>query len=191
MSVLEWSRHHRCFPGQGALDVVPLVAKVLELGYAGPLSLEVFNDVVREAAPQETALDAYRSLLFLQDELRRRLPAGTTRGRDSSRPHRHRLAPTRPSSSWPSATTTRRVALLEGLGFTRAGEHRSKPVTWWRNGDAHLVLNRGEESRGEHGRPVAVGLVADPVTDIAARAEVLRWPGWPPSDRRARPGCPV
>ena len=95
MGVLQWSRHHRCFPGQGALDVVPLVAKVVEKGYAGPLSLEVFNDVVREAAPQETALDAYRSLLFLQDELRRRLPAGATpavrtrRGATAADPGRH------------------------------------------------------------------------------------------------------
>ena len=55
MDVLEWSRHHRCFPGQGSMDVVGVVSAVLEAGYRGPLSLEVFSDIVREAAPQDTA----------------------------------------------------------------------------------------------------------------------------------------
>ena len=71
MDVLEWSRHHRCFPGQGSLDVVGVVAAVVEAGYRGPLSLEVFNDIVREAEPHETARDAMRSLLFLEEQLRR------------------------------------------------------------------------------------------------------------------------
>ena len=31
--------------------------------------------------------------------------------------------------------------LLAGLGFRVAGVHRSKPVTWWRNGEAHVLLN--------------------------------------------------
>lgn len=49
MDVLQWSRHHRCFPGQGGFDVAGLVRHVLRTGYAGPLSLEVFNDVFRQA----------------------------------------------------------------------------------------------------------------------------------------------
>ena len=36
MDVLQWSRHYRCFPGQGALDVAALVERVLAAGYAGP-----------------------------------------------------------------------------------------------------------------------------------------------------------
>ncbi len=72
MSVLEWSRHHRCFPGQGMLDVEGVVAAVLEAGYRGPVSLEVFSDVVRETDPRRTAEAAMRSLLFLEDQLARR-----------------------------------------------------------------------------------------------------------------------
>ena len=69
MDVLQWSRHYRCFPGQGALDVAGLVERVLAAGYAGPLSLEVFNDVFRQADPGRTAIDAMRSLLVLEDRL--------------------------------------------------------------------------------------------------------------------------
>src|SRR6476646_288346 len=69
MNVLEWSRHFRCFPGQGTLDVTGVVAAVLRAGYRGPLSLEVFSDAVREADPADTARDAMRSLIFLEDRL--------------------------------------------------------------------------------------------------------------------------
>ncbi len=100
MDVLQWSRHHRCFPGQGTLDVLPLVARVLDAGYTGPVSLEVFSDVVREAEAGETAMDAYRSLLFLQDQLAR------LDGRPDPRPHRRPPPRTPRSSSSRSAPTT-------------------------------------------------------------------------------------
>ena len=169
MDVLQWSRHHRCFPGQGTLDVVPLVARVLGAGYDGPLSLEVFSDVVREADPHETAADAYRSLLFLRDQLQRREGAPG-------------CAPPPPASadaafvelaSGPDDGPA--AALLRALGFSPAGEHRSKPVTWWRNGNAHVVVNRGEGNDGGS-QPVALAVVAEPITDVVARAHVLRWP---------------
>jgi 4-hydroxyphenylpyruvate dioxygenase len=132
--------------------------------------------VVREADPGETALDAYRSLLFLQDELGRLPhPAGRARVGVRSVPS--------PPASVDTAFVELAVGvdagpaarLLTGLGFTPAGEHVSKPVTWWRNGDAHVVVNRGEGRAGEV-RPVAVGVVAAPVTDVVARARALCWP---------------
>ena len=49
MDALSWSRHFRNFPGQGDLDVTAFVRVVLASGYAGPLSLEVFNDEFRAA----------------------------------------------------------------------------------------------------------------------------------------------
>ena len=42
-------------------------AHVLAAGYAGPLSLEVFNDVFRQADPARMAVDAMRSLLLLEE----------------------------------------------------------------------------------------------------------------------------
>lgn len=57
MDVLSWSRHFRCFPGQGDLDVAGFLAPVLRAGYAGPISLEVFNDDFRAAPSRPTAVD--------------------------------------------------------------------------------------------------------------------------------------
>ena len=67
MNVLQWSRHHRLFPGQGAFDLPAFLGHVLVAGYTGPLSLEVFNDVFRQADPRRAAVDALRSLLALDE----------------------------------------------------------------------------------------------------------------------------
>ncbi|HEX3691655.1 MAG TPA: sugar phosphate isomerase/epimerase [Solirubrobacteraceae bacterium] len=69
VDVLEWSRHHRCLPGQGAFDLVDFTSRVLRTGYGGPLSLEVFSDAFRHADPDRVAQDARRSLEALEDQL--------------------------------------------------------------------------------------------------------------------------
>ena len=70
MDVLEWSRHHRCLPGQGAFDLVDFTARVLTAGYSGPLSLEVFSDALRDSGPGRVARDARRSLSALEAAVR-------------------------------------------------------------------------------------------------------------------------
>ncbi len=172
MSVLEWSRHFRCFPGQGALDVTGVVAAVLRAGYRGPLSLEVFSDVVREVEPGTTARDAMRSLLFLEDQL-----AGVVRG-----PAAELVSAAPPPAQTDAAflevasprgdDTTGR--LLQGLGFEPVGRHRTKAVTWWRNGDAHVVVNESDPTPGA--LATAVGVTAPPVGAVADRAKDLLWP---------------
>jgi 4-hydroxyphenylpyruvate dioxygenase len=166
MNVLEWSRHHRCFPGQGGLDVAGVVATVLRSGYRGPVSLEVFSDVVRESDPRRTAGTAMRSLLFLEDQL----------AADPSVTDLVTAAPAAPPRvdtaflEIPSARTRADVPLLlEGLGFTHVGDHRTKPVRLWRNGGARVVVNESEAS-------AAIGVTAAPVSGVAARAEALLWP---------------
>lgn len=67
MDVLSWSRHYRNFPGQGELAVTEFARAVLQTGYAGPLSLEVFNDVYRVAPARPVAQDGLRSLRWLED----------------------------------------------------------------------------------------------------------------------------
>jgi len=162
MDVLEWSRHHRCFPGQGTMDVAGVVDATLRAGYAGPLSLEVFSDVVREAPAAATARDALRSLVFLEDELARLRPGGTP------------LAPAAPERAdaafleLPAGPAT--DDLLARLGFTLAGWHRHKPVAWWRNGGADVLVNATAAGP-------ALGVVASPVAQVAERAEALLWPG--------------
>ncbi|WP_032384525.1 sugar phosphate isomerase/epimerase and 4-hydroxyphenylpyruvate domain-containing protein [Rhodococcoides fascians] len=70
MDVLQWSRHHRCFPGQGNFDLATFGADVVASGYTGPWSLEIFNDVFRHSDTGRTASDANRSLLHLQEQVR-------------------------------------------------------------------------------------------------------------------------
>ena len=70
MDVLEWSRHHRCLPGEGAFDLVNFTARVLAAGYSGPLSLEVFSDALRDTGPSRVARDAKRSLTALEAAVR-------------------------------------------------------------------------------------------------------------------------
>jgi len=168
MDVLEWSRHHRCFPGQGTLDVAGVVAATLEAGYDGPVSLEVFSDVVREASPDATARDAMRSLVFLGEQLARR-GVGTS----LVPPPAHRADPAFVELASPPGSFEV-AGLLTTLGFTRCGRHRTKPVTWWRNGGAHVVVN---ESAAGPAAPAAtaLGVVAPPVAALADRAAALRW----------------
>jgi 4-hydroxyphenylpyruvate dioxygenase len=172
MNTLDWSRHFRCFPGQGALDVTGVVAAALEAGYQGPLSLEVFSDVVREADPGVTARDAMRSLLFLEAELAGvlRTPADLAVAAPPSAPRLDggflEIASPPGDSLVPD--------LLGGLGFACVGSHRSKPVTWWRNGEAHMVVNEDENTPAAHA--TALGVTAPPVDTIADRAKALLWP---------------
>ncbi len=176
MSVLEWSRHFRCFPGQGMLDVTGVVAATVAAGYAGPLSLEVFSDVVREADPAVTARDAHRSLVFLEDQVARALGDPETGRRPPARvsvaaapPVAERVDPAFVEIADPWGEV---APVLTGLGFVRAGTHRTKPVSWWRNGAAHVVLNDAPPAARAH----ALGVTASDVAGLAARAQALDWP---------------
>ena len=75
MDELQWSRHFRCFPGQGGLDVESFLGRVLAAGYGGPLSLEIFKNF-GQADPFRTAVDGRRSLLWLEERVSS--PAGKT-----------------------------------------------------------------------------------------------------------------
>lgn len=69
IDVLQWSRHHRCFPGQGSFDLTAFGVHLLESGYRGSWSLEIFNDVFRSAPAARIAADGHRSLLLLQERV--------------------------------------------------------------------------------------------------------------------------
>jgi 4-hydroxyphenylpyruvate dioxygenase len=135
------------------------VRRVLATGYDGPLSLEVFNDVFRQADPDRTAVDAMRSLLVLED----RLPAG---------PALDGFAFVEIGVDAESAPGTE--ALLEALGFAHAGPHRSKPVQLWQHGDIRIVLNHA--AGDEDPEVVAVALQSADPQRSAERAEELLAP---------------
>ena len=84
MDVLQWARHYRNFPGQGQFDLENFFELVLLAGYTGPMSLEVFNDLFREAPNRRTAVDAMRSLLYLEGQVRNRMEAAATRGGENA-----------------------------------------------------------------------------------------------------------
>ena len=75
MNALTLSRHFRCFPGEGDLDVPGFMKSVLATGYTGTISLEIFNDDLRAAPPRQSANDGMRSLLFTEEQVRRSLEA--------------------------------------------------------------------------------------------------------------------
>ncbi|EXG81807.1 sugar phosphate isomerase/epimerase and 4-hydroxyphenylpyruvate domain-containing protein [Cryptosporangium arvum] len=144
MDVLQWSRHHRLFPGQGAFDLPAFLRPVLAAGYTGPLSLEVFNDVFRQADPGPTAVDARRSLLALAEAT-----ALAGAGARASAVVADPVAAPAPVLGGHAfvellaepAEAVRLGGVLASLGFVRTGRHRSKPVERWEQGRARVLVN--------------------------------------------------
>jgi 4-hydroxyphenylpyruvate dioxygenase len=166
MDVLQWSRHHRCFPGQGGFDLAGFVEHVLAAGYDGPLSLEVFNDHFRQADPYRIAVDGRRSLLALEEAV------GT-----SALPPRASLAGLAFVELAVGAGSAEQVAtVLEAMGFDHVGPHRSKPVHQWRRRSARVLLNHGDEHAGSDPLVVALGLETDDPAAGAQRAQSLGAP---------------
>lgn len=167
MDVLQWSRHYRCFPGQGGFDVAGLVRHVLSAGYDGPLSLEVFNDVFRQAEAGPTAVDAQRSLLVLQETVGVLEPP----------------APVVPTGIAFAELVTPDAepvsALLGALGFARTARHRGKPVDLWQQGEARILVNTGPAVRRDGTALAAIGLESPDPQGAARRAEALLAPVLP------------
>ncbi|MGW2827112.1 bifunctional sugar phosphate isomerase/epimerase/4-hydroxyphenylpyruvate dioxygenase family protein [Streptomyces sp. NPDC001443] len=177
MDVLQWSRHYRCFPGQGGFDVAGLVRHVLRTGYDGPLSLEVFNDVFRQADAGPTAVDAQRSLRVLQESVGLSTPPAP-------------VVPTGVAFAellTPDAEPV--AALLTALGFARTARHHGKPVDLWQQGEARLLVNTGPAARRDGTVLAAIGLESPDPAGAARRAEALLAPVLP--RRRAPHDAPL
>ncbi len=176
LDVLSWSRHYRVFPGQGAFDLVSFMAHLVRSGYDGPVSLEIFNDVFRQTAEERTAVDAMRSLIWLEERT-----AAYLSEHDGGARHPMSLA-TLPRVAEPSGFNFAEVkaedpasvsALLHQLGFSFQGRHRTKPVQLWTSGGARVIIN-GQQANGLEPGISALGLdVRDPQA-AASRAVQLR-----------------
>src|SRR3954469_11449386 len=176
MDVLQWSRHYRCFPGQGGFDLRDFTARVLATGYAGPLSLEVFNDVFRQADPDRMAVDAMRSLLILEEAL----GAGAGEAPLPTSPRLGGWAFVELAVEPSSAAETQRA--LHALGFAHTAQHRTKPVALWQQGAIRVLLNAGAPNAPG---VVALGVESGDPQRSAARAEALLAPVL---DRERGPG---
>jgi 4-hydroxyphenylpyruvate dioxygenase len=178
MDVLQWSRHHRLFPGQGAFDLPGFLESVLSAGYTGPLSLEVFNDVFRQADPAGAALDAMRSLLWLEESLAVRRP-DLGLAAPPSAPSLRGYAFTELAVDGVSGPQV--AGALGALGFTHTGQHRSKPVQLWEQGEARVLLNASVVRPAAAGTAevAALALESSDPGRSAQRAEWLRAPVLP------------
>jgi len=167
MDVLQWSRHHRLFPGQGTFDLPAFLGHVLAAGYTGPLSLEVFNDVFRQSDPARTAVDALRSLLALQEQVPAAGPATLPPNPQLAGFAFTELAVDAASGSAVTSTLT-------ALGFVHSAQHRSKPVELWSQGAATVLVN---SAPGAEGAAIAVlGMETGDPAAAARRAEALLAP---------------
>lgn len=173
MDVLSWSRHHRLFPGEGTFDLAMFVSHVLATGYDGPLSLEVFNDTFRQTDPDRTAVHALRSLIWLQDKTSGQNPEGWRRDLTA-------LTAAKPPVGFDfveikADDTSEIEVLLQQLGFTPSGRHRTKPVSLWLAGDARIVLNE-QQARDQIPHVAAVGVQVPDATATSRRAAELMAP---------------
>ncbi|MDB5843262.1 MAG: 4-hydroxyphenylpyruvate dioxygenase [Polaromonas sp.] len=182
--VLSHSRHYRCFPGQGELEMVKFTRAVIEAGYSGPLSLEVFNDEFRSAPARANAVDAKRSLLWLEDQVRQ------SQARDAAPPAALFLPPAAPVlTGWAfvefavdPAAGIQLAAWLQACGFRRIGQHRSKKVDLYGQGEVRIIVNLEEDSLARthferHGTSAcAVALATRDVAGALARAEAMLCP---------------
>ncbi|ADZ70929.1 bifunctional sugar phosphate isomerase/epimerase/4-hydroxyphenylpyruvate dioxygenase family protein [Polymorphum gilvum] len=178
MDLLYWSRHFRTMPGEGDLPVTDFMRAVAATGYAGPLSLEIFNDQFRGGSPRSIALDGHRSLLNLMDVVRRQEP--DIRIEVPAMPARARALGVEFVEFTADEDEAETLgALLSTLGFRKAGRHIAKDVTLWRQGGINIVVNTEREGFAHsayvlHGTSVCdIGIRVEDARATVARATAL------------------
>ena len=178
MDVLSWSRHFRCFPGQGDMPLVEFMQALQATGYDGELSLEIFNDQFRAGSPRAVAVDGQRSLVYLMDQLREK--NGTVANGFPKIPPRSKCL----GVEFIEFAVDDRMAdvlaqFFSGLGFSNVAQHKSKAVTRWTQGSINLVINKEKEGFAHshyitHGPSVAaIGLKVESAAAALDRAEKL------------------
>lgn len=191
MDHLSWSRHYRCFPGQGELNLNEFMNKLHTTGYDGPLSLEIFNDRFRAGSMEKNAEDGFRSLVNLCNK------------RDDTENNIVLSKVQQPSKiSFLEFTISKKEKenlsnVLKVLGFDLASRHKIKDVEHWKQNDINFLLNCEEESfasgfrdRSSGTTVCAIGLEVESLTNVIQRAESLNYPihyGDPVKDKTGNP----
>ncbi|NYD77906.1 bifunctional sugar phosphate isomerase/epimerase/4-hydroxyphenylpyruvate dioxygenase family protein [Arthrobacter cupressi] len=189
MDVLSWSRHYRVFPGEGQFELDKFMGHVVRAGYAGPVSLEIFNDVFRQSDVERTAVDAMRSLIWLEEQSAKWLDAhdggaAAGSGKVAGRRRYPMELATLPKVAEPAGFNFAEVKaddtaalekLLGQLGFEFEGRHRTKDVQLWTMGHARVIIN---EQAPSHAEPAiaALGFDVDNPVIASARAQQLKAP---------------
>lgn len=178
MDFLSWSRHFRNLPGQGELPVGAFMEALQATGFDGLLSLEIFNDQFRAGSARSVAIDGHRSLIGMLDELR--LKTGKTVSGAPLLPPKNNCHGVEFIEFAVDETAAPRFEkLLAGIGFRKAGQHKTKSVARWTQGGINLVINTETEGFAHaynitHGAAVcALGLKVDDAAATLDRAEKL------------------
>lgn len=170
MDVMQLSRHHRCFPGQGEMDLAAFMAALGATGYDGWLSHEIFSDRFRMGSPRQIAADGERSLIALLGAARDGTPLPPRTEAEGVGWVEFAVA---------EAEAAELAGLFRAMGFAHAGRHRSKAVDRFAQGDINLVINTdpGGIARSHylaHGPSVAaLGLWVQDAARATTRAEAL------------------
>ncbi|PTY37831.1 hypothetical protein BGP77_15260 [Saccharospirillum sp. MSK14-1] len=149
MDHLSWSRHYRCFPGQGELQMRDFMTALAETRYDGPLSHEIFNDVFRTGRSRQTARDGLHSYKLLKTM------TGTTDVPAEQ--------PIEAVEFIEIVTTDDKIDGLRdtcrALGLAPLGQHPTKTAERWGVEGVNLVLNteRDFAERFHGGRQTAAG----------------------------------
>ncbi len=170
MEVLHYSRHFRCFPGQGDLPVVDFVQCLKDKGFDDYLSHEIFNDEFRSSSPLDKAVDGMRSLIWLDEQTSGPATAPVPEITDVEFIE----------FAVEGDSGAELEALLTTLGFRETHRHRSKKVSLMRQGDINLVLNheplsQAHEHYQAHGVSIcALAFATTDLTGMLTRTERYR-----------------
>ncbi len=200
MDVLSWSRHYRVFPGEGQFELAKFMGHVVRAGYAGPVSLEIFNDVFRQSDVERTAVDGMRSLIWLEEQSAKwlqanapLLPSGgaaVTSGTQAAARRRYPMElATLPQVAEPAGFNFAEVKaadpaglekVLGQLGFEFNGRHRTKDVQLWTMGHARVIINEAAADAVDSSPAIAaLGFDVDSPVIASARARQLKAPAVP------------
>ena len=181
MDYLSWSRHFRCMPGQGDFPVAEFAEAIHRIGYQGYWSLEIFNDRFRAGSASGVALDGWRSLQLMHDQVAHRPRAPIL----PQMPPRVNVTGVEFIEFAASDEEAQALgAMLVALGFAPTARHRHKAVTRWQQGDINIVINTEPEGFAHgfdavHGASVcAIGLRVKDVPAALERAARLQVPAF-------------
>jgi 4-hydroxyphenylpyruvate dioxygenase len=168
-------------PGQGDLNLAGFVRILARGSYAGPWSLDVCNETIRQGDAATVSSDGYRSVLNLLNHVARGEP---------SPPFGIPALPERVYATgfeFIEFATNKKEAkdltsLLSSLCFRMERQHISKSVELWRQGAVNIVINTDKSGFARsahklHGPSVCdMGLLVDDADATVARAAALGTP---------------
>ena len=173
MDLLYWSRHFRNMPGEGDLNVQGFMQAVMATGYSGPVSLEIFNDQFRGGSSKLVAVDGYRSLISLMDDVRRAEPNISL-----DLPNFPRRSETA-GLSFVEFTSRgdeaqRLGGYLESMGFSKIGKHKNKAADLYQQGDIRIVLNQDTSGHAATQWNARGTTVCDIGIEVASAGDTLK-----------------